>query len=131
MLTPETAQNACCAGLRAGIKRALDVSRLPNSGFVARQIAIHQEFAARQAAKTTVATRLQTALNRLEEIAATEDWSQRKLAAKLGFRESTFRLIKSGHADSNHWLPKLEAAVRRLSTLAVRPSTLSPEVTHG
>jgi DNA-binding XRE family transcriptional regulator len=115
MLTPKNAHDVLCAGLNAGIRRVLDVSRVPKSGFVARQIAIHGEFQSRQAVESTVATRLQTALNRLEEVAVLRDWSQTKLAKRVGIKESTFRKVKMGRADSALWLPKLEAAVARLA----------------
>jgi hypothetical protein len=115
MMTPEIAHGGPCAGLNAGIRRALDVSRLPKSGFVARQIAIHQEFESRQVRKTTVATRLKEVCTRLENVAAGEQWSGRKLAAKIGVKESTFRKIKAGRADADFWLPKLEAAAARLA----------------
>lgn len=123
MMTPENAHSAPCAGLRARIRGALDVSKLPKSQFVERQIARHLEFQSRQSEKCTAATRLQTALNRLDEIAQTEDWSQTRLAFQIGVKESTFRKIKAQRVDPRAWLGKLEAAVARLSTLDPRPST--------
>ncbi len=127
MLTPATAQNAQYAGLRAGIRRALDVSRLPNSGFVARQIAIHQEYQSRQTQKLSTAARLETALSRLDELAQSENWSHRKLASKIGLHESTLRAIRRGDFAPTNWLPKLESAVDRLSPIISSPSP-QPEV---
>lgn len=114
MMTPKTAHDAPCAGLRAGIRRALDVSRVQKSGFVDRQIAIHQEFQSRKVEKLKAANRLQFACMNLESFAQDMEWSQRKLAGQLGLKESTWRKIKAGNADSKIWLPKLEAAVTRM-----------------
>lgn len=123
MMTPKNAHDAPCAGLNAGIRRALDVSRLPESQFVNRRIAIHREFQSRQTAQQTISARLQAACKALETVAQANEWSQTKLASQVGVKESTFRKIKMGRADSAYWLPKLEAAVARLSTLDPRPST--------
>lgn len=114
VITLKTAQQGYCAGLRAGIRHALDFSRVPKSGFVEQQIARHREFHSRQESKAEVQSRLQSALDQLRTIASSQEWSQRELAGKLGIRESTFRFIKRGLADPDFWLPRLEAAVARL-----------------
>ena len=125
MMTPKSAADGFAAGLRAGIRRALDVSRVPNSGFVARQIAIHREFQTRQTKKSTIATQLKEVCIALEGVAEAESWSGRKLAAKIGITDRTWRRIKSGHADGASYLPWLEAAVARL-----QPSTFNPQPSH-
>jgi ribosome-binding protein aMBF1 (putative translation factor) len=43
-----------------------------------------------------------------------EDWSQRKLAAKIGITPRTFRRIRAGQVHPSTWLPKIESAVFRL-----------------
>lgn len=119
--TPASAHDVLCAGLNAGICRALDVSRVPESRFVARQIAIHQEFHSRQAEKSTAASRLQSVFDQLETLAENEGWSQRKLAEKIGIKESTLRKIRRERLVS--WHPRLESALARLSTFDSLPST--------
>lgn len=119
VLTPESAADGFAAGLRRGIRRALDVSRIPESQFVNRQIAIHREFQSRQTKKSTIATQLKEVCIRLEGVAEAERWSGRKLAAKIGITDRTWRRIKSGHVDGADYLPWLEAAVARLSNAEV------------
>jgi hypothetical protein len=115
---PNTRKNAAsgfAAGLRAGIRHALDVSRLPKSGFVDLQIATHREYQTRMASQASCSERRQAAMARLEGIATYNKWSGRKLAAKIGITERTLRRIKSGDAADHPWLAKLESAVVRLS----------------
>lgn len=113
--TLKTAHGGLCAGLSAGIGRALSVSRKPKTGFVDRQIAIHQEYQARQQSKVTISNKLQTALDRLQAIAQSKHWSQRELAGRIGIPESTLRKVKRGLAQLENHIPKLEAAVQRLT----------------
>jgi len=77
-----------------------------------------------------VRARIQDALSALQNIATSQEWSQRKLAEKIGIKESTLRKIKCGRADVFTWLPKLEAAITRLtSSFIIQPSTFESEVT--
>lgn len=113
------AANDFAAGLRAGIRRALDVSRLPESQFVNRQIAIHREFHSRQTQKSAVATRLQTVMKQLEDYATNQSLSGRKLAALIGITERSWRRLKTGRADAERYLGQLETAVTRLEVAHV------------
>ena len=45
--------------------------------------------------------------------AESEQWSQRKLAGKIGIPETTFRRLRAQQVDPFAWLPKIEAAVAR------------------
>ncbi len=121
VITAKTAHDAPCAGLRAGIRRALNVSQLPNSRFVDRQIAIHREYQSRQASASEVRSRVQDALFVLHTIAQSKEWSQRELAKEIGLKESTLRKIKSGRGDLPFWLPKLETALARLNSSGSLP----------
>jgi ribosome-binding protein aMBF1 (putative translation factor) len=42
-------------------------------------------------------------------------WSQRRLAAKLAIPETTLRRIRDGKVNPRAWLPKLQAALNRLT----------------
>lgn len=87
---------------------------MPESNFVARHIAIHQEFNSRQQTKVTISNRLQRMLDQLKDIAETNHWSQRKLADKVGISDRTLRRLKNGQSEPAEYLPKLESAVTRL-----------------
>ena len=114
MMTLQSAPNAVAQPLRARIRLALDVSRVPESGFVAGQIAIHQEFESRQQTKVTIANTFQRTLDQLKAIAESNHWSQRKLATKIGIPETTLRRLKKGDAEPAEYLPKLQSAAARL-----------------
>jgi ribosome-binding protein aMBF1 (putative translation factor) len=65
--------------------------------------------------KRQAMTRLNESISRLLEMAKAEEWSQRQLAAKIAIPETTFRRLRSQNVNPLVWLPKVEAALLRLT----------------
>ena len=72
-------------------------------------------FARQQAASRAAAVQLADAVQAAESVARNENWSQRRLAAKLGFDPRTWRRMRNLALNAAVWLPKLRPAVAALN----------------
>lgn len=115
VMARRTAHDACAQPSRRSVRLSITESQAAKIGLSARWQAAWDRKLRRDSQKAIVSHRLQDALNQLDAIAESEEWSQRKLAAKVGLPESTLRKIKSGRADSAIWLPRIQAAASKLT----------------
>jgi len=117
IMTAETAAKAVPHPLRPGIARALNLSDSRPIPFLARLIDEQKAFESRQQSQVTISNQFQATLDRLAASAQSEQLSQRKLAARIGIPERTFRRLAQGTVSlerAQTYLPKLEAAVNKL-----------------
>lgn len=89
-------------------------SEAAKCGLLARWQSAIRRREARAAKKHLALTVLTDSVSSLFARAETEGWSQRRLAARLAIPETTLRRIRDRQVNPLTWLPKLQAAQRRL-----------------
>ena len=115
MLTLPTAPNAVAQTGEPLVAFRLTQSEAAKHGLLERWQAAMKRRAKRTQKKQTAFLRLNESLVKLLARAETEEWSQRKLAEKIGIPETTFRRIRANQVNPFVWLPKIESAAFRLT----------------
>lgn len=114
VFTRESGANACAPPLRARIRASLMSAEVRIPSILASLIQRQSEFTRQQRNSKALAAELTAAVQSAESLAQTEEWSQRKLAAKLGLCPRTWRRIRSLKVNPADWLPKIRSAIPRL-----------------
>lgn len=114
VLTPATAQSAIARPSALTVTFRLTESEAEKYGLGNRWRAAMKKREKRQSKKQVAFLTLNATLLRLLDHAQVEQWSRRKLAAKIGIPETTLRWIQRGQADPLVWSAKLQAALDKL-----------------
>jgi septal ring factor EnvC (AmiA/AmiB activator) len=107
--------NRFAPGLRARIRAALAQSKARIPAIIAEQIARQAEFSRKQARASSLETDLRSEIQQLQSLAEKQKWSERKLAAKLGFCPRTWRRVRDLNVNPADWLSRLRKALARLN----------------
>lgn len=112
--TLETGPSAAGPGLRARVRALLRRPAPELPAFIHEQI--DREVACNQLDLETsrIHSQMDGLLARVEEYAADEKLSQRKLAIRLGFSWSTWGRLRGGQVNPAAWLPVLRQRVAAL-----------------
>lgn len=100
--------------LRARIGLLLSQSKVRIPSILTNSIRRQSEFTHKRAAADALANELTVAVQCAESLAQEENWSQRKLAAKLSFCPRTWRRIQNLNVNPADWLPKIRHSLSRL-----------------
>ena len=114
VLTPKSGATPLAPPFSAQIRAILKSSEVRIPSILTDSIQRQAEFTRQQAAGEALAAELHEVIQRLDSVAKDENWSQRKLAAKLGLCPRTWRRIRSLDANLAAWLPKIHSAIPRL-----------------
>lgn len=123
MMTPASGPNAPDQTQRIAVRLEITESQAASAGILDVWIAARKRQAERQARiarrleqRNDAARELQQAALRLFQHANAARWSQRKLAAQTGLPKTTLRRLRDQQLDALTWLPKVRAALNRLTT---------------
>jgi hypothetical protein len=116
MSAPECAPNRSGAALRARAALLFATSDRHPVRFLARLIAEQKAFDEKQAVQQRTAAEFSELVSALKSKGRTEEWSQRKLADKAGFTESSWCRVCNCAVNPVAWLPQLRNALVRLQT---------------
>jgi len=113
--TPATAPKPVAQPQRARVTFRLTEPEAAKCGLLDRWRTAMVRRQHRAARKQHAQAQLAEAVSGLVARATAEHWSQRQLAAKMLIPETTFRRIRNQQVDPLLWLPKVAAAVAKLS----------------
>jgi len=111
---PASEANRFAPPLRARIRASLMKSGVRIPAIVAFHIREQQALIDSNRSSAAARADLERAVFILMEKARDENWSQRKLAKKVGFCPRTWRRIRESRVNPAVWLPKLRPALAKL-----------------
>jgi len=114
VLTPKSGATPVAPPFSAQIRAILKSSEVRIPAILTASIQRQARFTQQQAASNALAAELAVAVQGAESLGQEGKWSQRKLAAKLGFCPRTWRRIRSLKVNPADWLPKIHSAIPRL-----------------
>jgi hypothetical protein len=100
-----------CSARMAAVLASSNQSKLT---WLAKLITEQQQFNDRQAVIQNATGEVAFVVAALQAKAEAEEWSERKLAAKVGLPRTTWQRVCSGGVPAPEWLPKLREACTRL-----------------
>lgn len=122
MMTLQTAPSPVAQPQRAAVRLEITESEAACAGILdrwqaarKRQIEREARNARRRDRQVHAAQELHESVLRLFQHAEAERWGQRKLAAQIGIPQTTLRRIRAQQVDALVWLPKVRAAINRLT----------------
>jgi hypothetical protein len=114
MMTDKNVARALPRPLCARIRLAITESEAAKLGILDRWQAAQLRQAKRALKQAWLAGEFQRSVEALLQRAATEEWSQRKLAMRAGLSFRSWRRIRDRNVNPAAWLPKLRAALEGL-----------------
>jgi hypothetical protein len=117
--SPASGANAFAPPLSARIRASLTAAEVRIPAVLVSLIQRQADFSGCQRKTRALAEELAASVQCAESLARERDWSQRRLAARLGFCPRTWRRIKNLNVNPEDWLQRLRAALSRL-----RPQTI-------
>jgi len=114
VLTPKSGATPLAPPFSAQIRAILKSSEVRIPAILTAHVQRQAKFTRQQAAGKALAAELAVAVQGAESLGQEGKWSQRKLAAKLGFCPRTWRRIRSLKVKAADWLPKIRPAILHL-----------------
>ncbi len=111
LLTHPSGAKRFAPPLGARIRASLASSEVRIPAILTDSIQRQAGFTRQQAASNALAAELATAVQGAESLAQEAQWTQRKLAAKLGLCPRTWRRIRSLEVNPADWLPKIHSTI--------------------
>ena len=114
VLTHKSGATPIAPPFSARIRAILTAPEVRVPAMVTEMIQRQAEFTKRQGNSEALTAELIATVQHLDSLALAKEWSQRKLAAKLGLCPRTWRRIRSLSVNPADWLPKVRTAMCQL-----------------